>query len=414
MKALKGKRGFYISVGILVVAIVGSVFLYKREADKTKSLRKGVEDLASQLSVIRDGNPTDEHKRSLQNQSIGIEKDYKAIVSELLQWNYVPETQVPAAIFVGDLRTTVGIIAVNAAKKQIVITSAAKNLGFDEFATFAPGPEEDMLQLQRELSAATDIAQLLIASDVYTIDLVARREQAQMEEGQTSPGAIVPGEFATTPSRRKSRKLDLYDVVAFRVKFTCKYPSLASFMRSLSTPRKTVVEEAGRRVNRPKNFLVINDLRFRVKQTDQEREEILRTSATERRSLSPAFATIPEDMPPSLGQSLLTRDTRAALLFFAGWRTWTPEDKRIFVLEHRLREQIPDEERLRLEGELNRMRRDRDQRKQLEGLGRPPQYNTIEVTMLIDLVQFNDKLIAEVQPEKAKPKETPPVTTASR
>jgi len=414
MKSLKGKRGFYISVGVLILVLAGSAFFYKKEAAKAKQMENEVKDVAANLDVIRGTTPTEEHKRSLQEQKIQIEDNYKRIIGELRQWESVPLTQETAAIFVGDLRTTVGMVATAAARKQILVDPKARNLGFDEFERVAPGPEEDIMQLQRELSAATDISMLLIGCDVYSIEFMSRRDDALMEEGQAGPGARMPGETTTTPpTRRRRSKLDMYDTVPFRVRFSCRYPSLAAFMKSLSSPGRLLVEEAERRVSRPKNFLVINDLRFRVKDTREEGAEVLRSSSADRMR-SPMLFIIPEDMPQSLGTSLLARNTREALNTFSMWRTWQADEKKIFVLRERLREMIADEERQRLTAELSRLTRERDERVELQGKGRPPDYNTIVVTMLIDFIQFNDKLKAEVEPAKPRAKPTAPPTTGSQ
>jgi hypothetical protein len=415
MKGFKGNRSFYISVGVLVVALGASAFFYRKEAGKAKQVQKEVEDLTSEINVIRNSTPTDEHKRFLEKQKIEIEDNYRTIVNDLLQWNLSAQlTAVPAAIFVGDLRTTVGIVATAAARKQIVIDAKARNLGFDEFERVAPGPEEDILQLQRELSAVTDIAMLLIASDVYSIDYMARWDEALGEEGQTGVVMRGAGEATTiTPARRRRSKLDMYDTVPFRVKFTCKYPSLATFMRSLSAPKGVVVEQGERKVTLPRNFLVVNDLRFRVKEAREEGAEVLRAPTTVR-GRPTTWALVPEDMPSSLASVLLARGTQEALMRFSIWRRSTPEQKRLYVLENRLREQMSTDEKQRLLEEYKRLSREQDERTKLQGQGRPPEYSTITVSMLIDFVKFTDKVKAELETGKAKGKPAASVSTGSQ
>jgi hypothetical protein len=411
MKGSKAAKGFYISVAVLGLAIIASAFAYKREAAKTKDLKKRVEDAYNELGGIRNGTPTEEHKRSLQQQRVVIEEKYQAIIREAMLWNVTPTENMPVEDFLGKMYTTIGTVLTSAEAKQILIAARAKNLGFDDLVEVPPTPDDDIVQLQRELSAATDIAQLLIASDVYSIDIMARREDALMEEGQSGPTTGRIATDAAASRRRRRPKVDLYDTVPFRVRFTCKYPSLAAFQKSLITQEKTRVQEAGRWELRPKNFLVVNDLWYKVRDIDKDTAELLRSTASS--PTAQAYrGIIPDDLPGAL--NMLNRDRQAALRFFQLWRTFSPEQKKIYSIKNRLGEQISNTEKERLEQELKRAERELEQRTLLQGRGRPPGYNLIEVTMLIDLIQFNQTMLAEVKPEKPAPEPTASSPTASK
>jgi len=390
MKGLKGISGFYVSVGVVGLAILASGYFYKREADKAKSLKAEVQRAENDLGGIRINTPTEGHREFLESQKEVIQANFKTIVGEILSWNYVPEEKWTPAKFFGQLQETKNMVVLEAAArdKKIRIDTKAEYLGFDEYKVSPPHPDEEViLQLQRELSAATDIAQLLVASNVHSIDFMARRENALMEEGTTST-ALRLGPDLTTTRRRIRLKADLYDIVPFRVRFTCVYPALAQFMKTLITPGKVRLTEFGKVVNRPKNFLVINDFWFTV-QGERERELELRRADAEARRKRGLGGIIPDDLPEAA--AWYTRNPPEALRFFVVWRTWSPEQKKIWIIARKLKEQISQDERERLQAELNRLILEWEKRERLKDKARPPGYNLIEVTMLIDFVQFKDE-----------------------
>ncbi|NQT81506.1 hypothetical protein HQ563_00665 [bacterium] len=413
MKGLKGNYGFYISVGILGLAIAGSAFFWKREADKAKRLKADVTKWKENVNAVRLAKPTEEHRQHLEGQRVKVEETYKQIVMQALEWNHVPE-KVSGLKFQGEMNETIGLIEATARiNNQIRIAPKARYLGFEEYALAPPGPDDDVLQLQREFSAAVDIARLLIASDVYSIDRMVRRDDALMEAGTSSSRyKFTPGE---TTTRRRSGRYDFYDTVPFRVQFSCTYPSLAFFQNSLITPNRVGQEGL------PKNFFVVNDLRFKVKEADDEREKMRRDAmdraltVTRARAGRKGLSFRPEDIPEDLpgAQAMLDMYGHAALSFFRQWRTKTPEEKEIWRLQRRLGEQISTDAREELSAQLARMKRELDNRKRLKG--RPPEYSIIEVNMLIDFVEFNDKLKTELEPEKAKTaRSASSISTASR
>ena len=414
MKALKGISGFYIFLGVLGVSLLASAYFYKKEADKVKTLRAEVGTAADNLLGLRGKQPTEKHREFVEKQREVIQDNFQATVQQILRWNYVPPEEWTPARFVGQLRETRDIItlAASAADRKIRIDPKAEYLGFDEYKVTPPRPdEEDIIQLQKELSAATDIAQLLIASNVNTIDYFARRENALMEEGASSLSIRAGLETTTTARRSRARlKADLYDTVPFRVRFTCTYPGLAQFMRALVTPRKIRVREFGQTVVRPRNFLVINDFWYTVVGEREEDRELRRDDARTRAARGVA-GIIPEDLPEAL--SWYQRDRRGALEFFAAWRAWSPEQRKLWLLERRLREQIAPEEKARVQAEADRTRLELEKRLKYKGEARPPEYSLIEVTMLIDFVQFNDKLLAETQQKDAKAKAAAGSTTTA-
>jgi hypothetical protein len=403
MKTSKQNRGFYISVGILGVAIIASGILFKREADKAKELRAKVVRAIEDLSVVRNAIPTDEYKQHLEEQKEGVEAGLKEIVREALKWNY-PLEEATGPRFQGQmLWKTIDIVTTAAKARQIIIGPKAKYLGFDEYAVTTPGPEENILQLQKELSAATDIIQLLIVSDVYSIDLMARREGALVEEGRGSSEFRYEADLGTSIGKRRPG-VDFYDTVPFRVQFSCTYPSLAFFQRSLITPGKVAVDEDGILVKRPRNFLVVNDLCFRDKGVEGESQLSVETGALER-TRSASWALTERGMPPELadipgGVTLWDTDKPRALELLRSWRVWSPEEKEIYRKTYALHHETSIVDKERLMAEIERLRRESGYRRQLEG--RPPEYSIIEVTMLIDLIQFNDKMLAELEPGGVK------------
>ena len=120
MRGSKGKHGFYISIGVLALATIASGLFYKREADKAKRLHAEVQKAADDLSAIRNGIPTDEHKRSLGKQKVEIEKNFKIIVRDALRWNYVPQEEMPPVTFQGKMWETIGMVATAAEERQII------------------------------------------------------------------------------------------------------------------------------------------------------------------------------------------------------------------------------------------------------------------------------------------------------
>ncbi len=390
MKGLKGISGFHISVAVLVVAIIVSGYLYKKEADKAKSLKAEVQNAADNLSGIRSTIPTEDHKEFLEEQKEVVEKNFDTIAKEVLAWNYIPEEEWTPPKFVGQLRETKNMIALAAAAadKKIRIDPNAEYLGFDEYQVTPPRPdEEDMIQLQRELSAATDIAQLLVASNVHSIDSMSRRESALMEEGTST--TLRVGMDTTAARRRVRLKADLYDTVPFRVQFTCTYPALTQFMKSLITPNKVPLREFQRAVRRPRNTFVINDFWYMVQGESERDRELRRLSGDDKARRGAMRGVIPEDLPDAV--AMYTRDPRRALTFFSYWRRMSPEQKKIWLWEKKLGEQISKEERQRLQAELERFKLEQAKRESFGGQARPPDYNLIVVTMLIDFVQFKDE-----------------------
>jgi hypothetical protein len=390
MKGLKGIPAFYISVGILAVATAGSAYLYKKEADKAKSLKAEVENAADNLNTIRSTIPTEDHRQFLEKEETLVEANFKTIARDILAWNDIPEEVWTPARFVSNLRTTRDMISIAAATgdRRIRIDPKAEYLGFEEYKINPPRPdEEDMLQLQRELSAATDIAQLLVASNVYSIDLMSRRENALMEEGAST--TVRLGLETTTTRRTVRLKADLYDTVPFRVRFTCTYPALAQFMKTLVTPDKLPVRGFEGTVKRPKNLFVINDFWYTVQGESERDRELRRLSSDDKTRRGPLRDIIPEDLPDAV--AMYTRDPRGALNFFSYWRSMPPEQKKIVLWKKKLTEQISKDERERLTAELERFELEFAKRQAFQGQARPPDYSLIEVTMLIDFVQFKDQ-----------------------
>lgn len=415
MKKLKGNYGLYVSLGILVLAIAGSAFFYKKEADKAKQIKAEVTQTRDRLNAIRMSEiPTDEHRQHLEQQKTEVEESYQKIIRQALLWNFVLEPM-SGLEFQGYMGNSVDMILAAARDEAILFDDKARYLGFEEYAVAPPSGDEDVLQLQREFSVAMDIARLLIASKVYSIDRMARRDEARMEAGTPSS---VRDKLLMEPgsTTRRSAKGDFHDTVPFRVQFTCTYPSLAFFMKSLITPRKI-----GRTDDPlPKNFLVINDMRFKVKELEEESDKI-RRGTTERIAPIPYTPTgrrttlRPEDIPTDLpgANAMIDRHGEArALAIFRQWRAMSETEKEIYRLQRRLAEQISTEERQRLSAKLERMRQELAERQTLKG--RPPEYSTLEVTMLIDYVQFTDKLVAELEKDSPDTKGSDSSLTTAR
>jgi hypothetical protein len=415
MKKLKGNYGLYVSLGLLVLAIAGSAFFYKKEADKAKQIKAEVTRTRDRLNAIRISEiPTDTHRQHLEQQKTDVEGNYQQIIRQALRWNFDP-APMSGLEFQGYMGNSVDMILAAARDEAILVEDKARYLGFEEYAVAPPSPDEDVVQLQREFSAAMDIARLLIASKVYSIDRMARRDEARMEAGTPSTvrdRLLMDGE----PTSRRSSKNDFYDTVPFRVQFTCTYPSLAFFMKSLITPRKI-----GKTDPLPKNFLVINDMRFKVKELEEESDKVGR-GITERIAPIPYTAVgrrttlrledIPLDLPGA--DAMIDRLGEArALAVFRQWRAMSETEKEIYRLQRKLAETtISPDERLRVSAKLERMRQELADRQTLKG--RPPEYSTLEVTMLIDYVQFTDKLVAELKEDSPDTKGSASSLTTAR
>ncbi len=400
MKGLKANYGFYISVGVLGLAVVGSGFFYKRETDKAKSLKASVAEWRENLSAVQLGIPTEEHREDLEQQKEQIQETYKKILSEALRWYYAPQ-KMTGLDFQGNRLTTIRLIEIAAKQQNILIQPKAAHMGFEEYKTMPPGLDDDVLQLQREFSAAVDIVQLLIASNVYSIDRLARGDSARMEEG-ASTARLAYGMEDITAARRRKSKFDFYTTVPFRVEFTCTYPSLAFFQKSLLTPGR--VDMGNERI--PRNFLVVNDLRFRVQDIrEQGPGALMELEKTRAATFTMATVTgtvteeIPEDLPNA--EIWVTRNPQHARLFFKQWRAYSPQEKEIYRIDLKLLQQIPEEQKAQLRARRERMRQELEYRKLA---GRGPEYSIIEVNMLIDFVQFNEKLLEELEGKPPKTK----------
>lgn len=387
MKTLKGSYGFYISIGALGLAIAGCAFLYKIEAAKAKNLQKNVTDEKERLLALRNAIPTEEHRQHVQNQKVQIEENFKKIVRQARQWEHVPE-EISGLDFQGNMLTTIRVIRTDALRQHIMLGRKARYLGFGEYAAAPPGLDDDVLQLQREFSAAVDIAQLLMASNVYSIDRMVRRQDALMEEGVSSRASRGISEI-TGATRRIKTKYDFYGIVPFRVQFTCTYPSLAFFQKSLITPNKVVIR--GQRL--PRNFLVVNDLKFKVKELETESEKLASefgntwaVTYTMAGARSPFLPDIPQDLP---GADLMwERDPQGAARLFKIWASYSDQEKEVYRIRRKIGENIATEEKERLTARLARLEKELQER---ELPGRPPQYNLLEVNVLIDFVQFHHK-----------------------
>jgi hypothetical protein len=407
MKKPIGSYSLYISLGLLALAIGGSVFFYKKEFDKAKRLRAEVVSTRDHIrAVIMSAKPTEEHRKHLEQESVKVEKNYQEIVRQALQWNYVPRPM-SGLEFHGYMGNTIDMIQAAARAQSILIHKKAKYLGFQDYEVQPPGLDEDVLQLQREFSAAVDIAQLLVASGVYSIDKMVRRDEARMDEGTPTSlrDRLIAQQEAT--GRRKS-KYDFYDTVPFRVHFTCTYPSLAFFMKSLISPRKYGENRL------PVNFLVINDMRYKVKEdeTREEREKLRRAGGGTTLPSVPAYAPAGrrtrlrlEDYPPDLPEAeslVLQFGEMQAYAFFRRWNTWSEVEKEIYRLTKKLEGQISGDQREELAARLERKKKEFIEGRNLKG--RAPEYSTLEVVMFIDFVQFTDALVAELEEEKEQPK----------
>jgi hypothetical protein len=111
----------------------------------------------------------------------------------------------------------------------------------------------------------------------------------------------------------------------------------------------------------------------------------------------PQAVELPEDLPDAY--LILERNREQAIQFFSMWRTWPPEQKEIWRIDNQLLQQIAEADKERLRARRDRLLKELEYRK-LEG--RPPEYSLIEVELMIDFVQFNEKLIAELEPKGAK------------
>ncbi len=411
MKRLKGSYGVHISVGILVLAIAGSAFFYKRESAKAKNLKAKVTDWRENLNAVLLGIPTEEHRQHLEEQKKQIDETYKKIVSEALSWNYVPKN-ISGLDFQGNMLTTTRIIKDTAQQHSILILPKAEYLGFEEYATATPGPDDNAQQLQREFSAAIDIAQLLIASNVYSIERMTRGDDALMLGSQTAKRTrFFTPEITRTTIR--SSKYDFYTTVPFRVEFSCTYPSLAFFQKSLLTPDKVGMGKE----RLPRNFFIVNDMWFKVQTLREEGPEALKsaleTTRTATYAMTGAIGTreieLPDDLPDAEG--LLRTQGERAVWFFKQWRTYLPEQKEIYRIDLKLRQQISESDKATFRAKRDRMMKELAYRK-LEGRG--PEYSILEVNMLIDFVQFNDKLVAELEPAPAKPTRSVSLTATTK
>jgi hypothetical protein len=416
MKRLQGNYGLYISVAILGVAIVASAFVYKKEADKAKALRADVDKWRDQLNAVRLGIPTEAHREFLAEQKTQIENDFQRIVREMLHWGYVPPNkQLSTLDFHGDMLTSIRQIRAAAQRNRIIMGPRARYLGFGEYIASPPRPEEDVLQLQREFSAAVDIVMLLIGSEVpvYSIDLMARGDDALVEKGTGTGRGRIPGELPVT--RRLSTKYDFYETKPFRVKFSCTYPSLALFQKNLTSPNKVTIGNQ----RYPRNFLVVNDLWFQVQELETEGDrarEMALTTAYTLGSVGPVVSEVPRDLPG--GELMMERDPLAAKRFFQYWNTLSETEKEIYRLDYKLRERLPDDMKEEIMAKRDRLRQELEF-KRLPG--RAPEYSIIEVTMLIDLVQFyeesdgkNKALADELPSEKPEEKRTASTLTTAR
>jgi hypothetical protein len=308
--------------------------------------------------------------------------------------------------------TTTRLIEAAALQRSILVQPKAKYLGFEEYAIAPPGLDDDVLQLQREFSAAVDIAQLLIASNVYSIERMARGDNARMLEGQTSKTSRFLA-TETTATKRRSSKYDFYTTVPFRVVFSCTYPSLAFFQKSLLTPGKVAMGQE----KLPRNFFIVNDMWFKVQDVREEGPEALTSALEKTRTATYRMGGVaggktielPEDLPDAEG--LLQTQGQRALWFFEQWRTYSPEQKEIYRIEKKLGQQISESEKATLRAKRDRMLKELAYRK-LPGRG--PEYSILEVNMLIDFVQFNEKLVAELEPDAAKPSRSVSLTAARK
>jgi len=156
----------------------------------------------------------------------------------------------------------------------------------------------------------------------------------------------------------------------------------------------------------PRNFFIVNDMWFKVQTLREEGPEAL-SSALERTrtatyAMTGAIGTrkveLPDDLPDAEG--LLRTLGERAVWFFEQWRTYLPEQKEIYRIDSKLRQQISESDKATLRANRDRMVKELAYRK-LPGRG--PEYSILEVNMLIDFVQFNDKLVAELEPAPAKP-----------
>lgn len=411
MKRLKGSYGLYVTVGILGLAIAGSAFFYKGESAKAKDLKVKVADWRENLNAVRLGIPTKEHRQHLEEQKKQIDETYKQIVREALSWNYVPE-KISGLDFQGNMLTTVRLIGAAAHQHSILIQPKAKYLGFEEYALAPPGLDDDVLQLQREFSAAIDIVHLLIASNVHSIERMARGDNARMIEGQTTKSTRFFTRETTTTKRRSS-KYDFYTIVPFRVVFSCTYPSLAFFQKSLLTPGKVSMGQE----RLPRNFFIVNDMWFKVQDMREEGPEAFTSALEKTRTATYAMSGVagtrkvelPDDLPDAEG--LLLREGQRAVWFFEQWRTYSPEQKEIYRIERKLGQQVSESDKATLRAKRDRMMKELAYRK-LPGRG--PEYSILEVNMLIDFVQFNEKLVAELEAEPAKPRRSVSLTATTK
>jgi len=409
MKRPKGNYAFYLLLAVVALATVASAFFYKREADKAKRLKADVSRQRELLEGVLFGIPTEEHREFLQNQKTQVEEEFRKVVREVRRWEYLPEGT-DALGFLGNMKTTIRLVLDEAKKRQVLVSPKAQDLGFGEYAMSPPRPEEDVFQLQREFSAAVDIARLLINSDVYSLDLMARGDEARMESGTSAARVFAMATESSTIKTRKKPKYDFYETVPFRVRFSCKYPSLALFLNSLLTPEGVVI--GGERY--PRNFLVINDLWFKVKEVEGEKEKTLAAALSRARAAAylvtgprgPVGVELPDDLPGA--EMMLDRNREYAIWFFDQWRKWLPEQKEMYRIDYQLGQQIPQEEKEKLLAMRARLEKELSYR-QLPG--RPPEYSIIEVTMLIDFVQFHEKsegtrkaLVDELETGAPKPK----------
>jgi hypothetical protein len=350
---------FIVLVALLGVAFVLALIWSPRQMAKRSKVEKDVKATRDRLEDLRGGYPSKEHLAQLKAQEQQAETDYAELKTRLMSWwdsdVYDPEKSPrEPGLFLGDLQRLRSQIRRFAYDKGVQLAQGVDNLGFpDELSQDKP-PAEVTLDMLKERSAIRDILLLLI-------DAAGSKEQAKVLsiDSIARLGPVAGGK--------------LYKKHLFSVSFTCKYPALAKFQADLVDRAKTQVETFG---ELPRNCLVIERLSYGA--TDAKVANLEAAASTEGRTTATGSGSSGSGAPPSP----MTRPTGMGSM--GGHRpaeTTRPPT--------------------------------RDQGAATNMVGRMPNYNILNVTMTISMVDFSEEITGPIPGAEDEKKATPAGTGSS-
>lgn len=158
-------------------------------------------------------------------------------------------------IVLSEMQTVQSNLVKHAKKKHVILGKPAEAITFTDNIGKGkeepPKPTDDLIAIQKQLSAVRDIMYLLMESEVIEIRDITKNL-----------------------GEKSVMKTEFFSAQEFEVSFVATYPSIARFLKMLLEPKKRPVQVDGSDAPErlPRNLFVVSDIMYESHEIEQEKK----------------------------------------------------------------------------------------------------------------------------------------------